>query len=87
MSSELLIGLMFTFMVIGIFSGAHVAFVLGTVSIVFGLIGWGAQCFDVFVLRIWGVMNNFVLVAIPLFVFMGFVLERAGLAEDLYDSM
>jgi tripartite ATP-independent transporter DctM subunit len=87
MSSEFLILLMFISMVLGIFSGAHVAFVLGTVSIVFGFIGWGPQCFEIFVIRIWGVMNNFVLVAIPLFVFMGFILERAGLAEDLYDSM
>ena len=87
MSSELLIALMFASLVIGIFAGVHVAFVLGTVSIVFGLIGWGPGCLSMFAIRIWGVMNNFVLVAIPLFVFMGFILERSGLAEDLYDSM
>lgn len=87
MSNEVLVILMFVSMVLGIFSGAHIAFVLGTVSIVFGFIGWGPECFDIFVLRVWGVMNNFVLVAIPVFIFMGHILERAGLAEDLYASM
>jgi tripartite ATP-independent transporter DctM subunit len=87
MSGELLMILMFVFMFIGIFSGAPIAFVLGAISIFFGLIMWGPGSFQMFVLRIWGVMMNYVLVAIPLFVFMGFVLEKAGLAEDLYDSM
>ncbi|MBW2147641.1 MAG: TRAP transporter large permease subunit [Deltaproteobacteria bacterium] len=87
MSGEVLILLMFVGMIVGIFMGAPIAFVLGTLSIVFGLIGWGPDSFQMFVIRIWGVMQNFVLVAIPLFVFMGFVLEKAGLAEDLYDSM
>ena len=82
-----LVVLMFVSMVIGIFSGAHIAFVLGSISIVFGVLGWGMDCFNIFGLRVWGVMNNFTLVAIPAFVFMGYILEGAGLAEDLYASM
>ena len=78
---------MFVSMVIGIFSGAHIAFVLGSISIAFGVLGWGMDCFNIFGLRVWGVMNNFTLVAIPAFVFMGYILEGAGLAEDLYASM
>ena len=78
---------MFVSMVIGVFSGAPIAFVLGTVSVFFGIIGWGPGCFSMFVLRLWGVLTDFTLVAVPLFVFMGFVLEKSGLAEDLYDSM
>lgn len=82
-----LVVLMFVSMVIGIFSGAHIAFVLGSISIAFGVLGWGMDCFNIFGLRVWGVMNNFTLVAIPAFVFMGYILEGAGLAEDLYASM
>jgi len=82
-----LVVLMFVSMVIGIFSGAHIAFVLGSISILFGVLGWGMDCFNIFGLRVWGVMNNFTLVAIPAFVFMGYILEGAGLAEDLYASM
>lgn len=78
---------MFLCMVIGIFSGAPIAFVLGTVSLVFGALGWGMDCFNIFGLRVWGVMNNFTLVAIPAFIFMGYVLEGAGLAEELYASL
>lgn len=78
---------MFVCMVLGIFSGAHIAFVLASVSIVFGLLGWGMDCFNIFGLRVWAVMNNFTLVAIPAFIFMGYVLEGSGLAEDLYSSM
>ena len=43
--------------------------------------------FDLLPLRIWGVMTNVTLIAVPLFVFMGVMLERSGLAEELLDTM
>lgn len=82
-----LVLLMFLSMVLGIFSGAHIAFVLGTVSLVFGILGWGLDCFNIFGLRVWAVMSSFTLVAIPVFIFMGYILEGAGLAENMYGSM
>ena len=80
--------LMFATLAILLFSGFPVGFVLGGVGLAFGFIG---MYFDVFsqvelfnlVLRIWGIADNLVLVAIPMFIFMGTMLERAGVAADL----
>ena len=83
----ILVILMFLSMMVGIFSGAPIAFVLGTISLVFGVLGWGLDCFNIFGLRVWAVMSNFTLVAIPAFIFMGYILEGAGLSEDMYASM
>ena len=84
MSSELLVLLMLLALVAGILSGAHLAAVLGTVGIVFGVIGWGWHILPIFATRVYDVMTNYLLVAVPLFVFMGFIISRSGLAEDLF---
>ncbi len=84
MTSELLVALMLLALVAGILSGAHLAAVLGTVGVVFGVIGWGWHILPVFATRVYDVMTNYLLVAVPLFVFMGFVISRSGLAEDLF---
>ncbi len=67
--------------------GFPVAYTLGGVAIVFGYIGMGSQLFDLLPLRIWGIMTNYVLLAVPLFVFMGVMLEKSGVAEELLDTM
>ena len=87
MSPEILIILMLVMMVVGVFSGAPIAIVLGVVSLVTGLLAVGPRILPIFIIRIWGVMQNHVLVAVPLFVFMGFIFERAGVAEELYSAM
>ena len=72
-------------------SGYPVALVLGGVPILFALLGHLTGSFDLFLLyalpsRLFGVMTNAVLLSIPLFVFMGLVLERSKLAEDMLDA-
>jgi len=67
--------------------GYPVAFTLGAVAILFGVFGLGVEFLDLLPLRIWGVMTNFTLLAVPLFVFMGVILEKSGLAEDLLETM
>ncbi|MEE9182794.1 MAG: TRAP transporter large permease subunit, partial [candidate division NC10 bacterium] len=67
--------------------GYPVAFTLGAVGLIFGVIGFGFDFFNLLPLRIYGVMTNYTLLAIPLFVFMGVMLERSGLAEDLLETM
>jgi len=54
---------------------------------VFGLVGFGWDFFNLLPLRIWGRMTNVTLAAVPLFVFMGVMLERSGLAEELLETM
>ena len=72
-----------------IFSGFPVGFVLGGVGLFFGLLGYALDVFSFveffnLVPRIWGgVAENLVLVAVPMFIFMGTMLERSGVAEDL----
>lgn len=73
-------------------SGFPVAFSFAGTAIVFGLIGLGLGAFDIHRLlllpNIWfGTMSNFTLLAIPYFVFLGAVLEKSGLAEELLETI
>lgn len=67
--------------------GFPVAFTLGGVALFFGIFTVGFDFFHLLPLRIWGVMNNYVLIAVPLFVYMGLMLEKSGLAEELLETM
>ncbi|MFY0650958.1 MAG: TRAP transporter large permease subunit [Cyclobacteriaceae bacterium] len=67
--------------------GYPVAFTLGGLSIIAGLLYFDIDFFYLLSLRIYGTMNNFVLMAVPLFVFMGIMLEKSGLAESLLETM
>ncbi|KUG26539.1 trap dicarboxylate transporter, dctm subunit, unknown substrate 6 [hydrocarbon metagenome] len=68
-------------------AGYPVAFTLGGASIIFGLFTFGLEFFNLLPLRIWGIMNNYILIAVPLFIFMGVMFEKSGLAEDLLETM
>ncbi|MCC6216156.1 MAG: TRAP transporter large permease subunit [Polyangiaceae bacterium] len=75
-----------------IFSGYPVAFALGGTAIAFAGLGVALGHFDWELLyalpsRTFGVMSNYVLLAVPFFVFMGTLLERSGLAEDLLETI
>jgi tripartite ATP-independent transporter DctM subunit len=78
---------MFLALTILLMAGFPVAFTLLGTSLFFGLIGFGWSFFDLLPLRIYGRMTNVTLIAVPLFVFMGVMLERSGLAEKLLDTM
>ncbi len=84
--------LMFASLIIVMLLGYPVAFALGAVGIGFGLIGielglLQATLFQALPERIWGVMSNDTLLAIPFFTFMGLILERSGMAEDLLETI
>ncbi len=79
--------LLFLTLVIFLIAGYPVAFTLGGVAIFFGLITVGMDFFSLLPMRIWGIMNNYVLIAVPLFVYMGVMLERSGIAEELLETM
>jgi tripartite ATP-independent transporter DctM subunit len=89
---QLLAAVMFAGMIAFLFVGFPVAFSLTFTGLFFGLLGVlsGAlrpDFFDILPLRIWGTMTNVTLLAVPLFVFMGVVLEKSGLAEELLETM
>ncbi len=79
--------IMFATAFILILFGYPVAFTLGGVAFIFGVFTLGMDFFYALPLRIFGIVNNYVLIAAPLFIFMGITLERSGLAENLLESM
>ena len=87
MSIELLTFLFFLALFIFLVLGLPLSFVLGGVSIIFIYFTWGPEAFYMVAAQTWGAMNKFTLVAIPLFIFMAMILERSGVANDLYDMM
>jgi tripartite ATP-independent transporter DctM subunit len=70
----------------GIFAGFPIAFTLIILSVVFGYIGFGDTVFYLMVFQTIGLMKEETLAAVPLFVFMGHVLEQAGLMERLFKA-
>ncbi|MEM9028928.1 MAG: TRAP transporter large permease subunit [Pseudomonadota bacterium] len=80
---------MFATLAVLLFTGFPVAFILGGLALLFGLIGYFLGVFKLieffnFLPRIWGqAAENLVLVAVPAFVFMGVMMERSGIANDL----
>jgi tripartite ATP-independent transporter DctM subunit len=67
--------------------GLPLVFVLGGVAVVFLYFTWGPEAFYILGTRMWGTMNSFTLLAIPLYIFMAMLLERAGVAQNLYRMM
>ncbi len=90
--SEWLGPLMFLGALVILSIGYPVAFSLAAVGIIFGMIGVSLGIFDPILIRalpsrIFGIASNFTLLAIPYFIFLGAMLEKSGLAEDLLDTM
>ncbi len=81
------------FVVLGmIFTGYPVAFALGGTALIFALVGSAVGVFDIPLLfampeRTFGTMSNFTLLAVPFFIFMGTVLEKSKLAEQLLETI
>ncbi|WP_275098194.1 TRAP transporter large permease [Sedimenticola hydrogenitrophicus] len=92
MNPDLLGPIMFGGALLLIFMGYPVAFALGGTALAFAAIGINMELLDFALLqamsqRIFGVMQNYTLLAVPFFILMGMVLERTGLAEDLLKTM
>jgi len=92
MNPDLLGPIMFGGALLLIFMGYPVAFALGGTALGFAAIGINMELFDFALLqamsqRIFGVMQNYTLLAVPFFILMGMLLERTGLADDLLKTM
>ncbi len=84
---EALALVLFALVFVLLLAGYPVAFTLGGISVIFGLFTFGADFFYLLPLRVYGTMGNYVLMAVPLFVFMGMMLEKSGIAENLLETM
>jgi tripartite ATP-independent transporter DctM subunit len=78
---------MFLTLMLMLLLGYPVAFTLGAVALLYGSIFLGVDFFNLLPLQIWGIMTNFTLLAVPLFILMGIILDKSGLAEDLLETM
>jgi tripartite ATP-independent transporter DctM subunit len=87
MSIELVTLLLFGALILFLALGLPLAFVLGGVGIVGCYFLWGSKGLFVATAQAYGAMGKFTLLAIPLFVFMAMILERAGVADELYTMM
>ena len=85
--SDYLSLLMFPALLIALFLGFPVAFSMMGVAFFFGLIVFGDAVIFQMVQKVNDVASNFVLAAVPLFVFMGAMLERSGIAEQLFEAV
>jgi tripartite ATP-independent transporter DctM subunit len=80
--------LLFGFMMLGLISGLSIAFVLGSIGVLFTIFLWGPHALGVIPSLIFGkAMMSFGLIAIPLFILMGTILQESGLADGLFGAI
>lgn len=87
MSIELLTVLMFALLILFLFSGLPIVFALGSGAIIFLFVLEGAPGLYMVATSAWAGLSDFVLVAVPLFILMGSILQTSGIADDLYHMM
>lgn len=87
MSIELITLIMFGSLIIGLVLGLPLAFLLGGIAVVCTYFLWGPKAITMIVLQTFDWSRNFLVMAIPLFIFMGLLLQRSGVAERLYEMM
>lgn len=79
--------LMFGTMVVLLLTGMPLAFVTLLVALIFALLGYGPMAVGLITSRIYTFVNNFIFVSVPMFVLMAAMLDRSGVARDLFDAM
>ncbi|HEY81713.1 MAG TPA: TRAP transporter large permease subunit [Dehalococcoidia bacterium] len=87
LSPELITIIMLGGVLVLVLSGFPLAYVIGFLGLIIGIVVWEEAVGQMFYLRTYHLMMNYVLLAVPLFVFMGSMLERSGIIERLYDSL
>jgi len=87
LSPEMVTAIMIGGVFIGVLTGFPLGFIVGGLALFVGFFIFGGQVIDVIYVRIYGIMTNYIIIAVPLFVFMGVMLERSGIAERLYDAL
>ena len=87
MSIGLLTILLFISILIVFAAGSPVGFALGGVSMLFGAVLWGQQAFNIIPHTAMKSISGFIILAVPLFIFMGQILQRSGLGEAMFHAM
>lgn len=87
MSAELLTILMFAGLMAGLFLGQPLAFVLGGLAVIFSYLGPGPQILGLTINRIYSQMDNYILIAVPMFILMARLLSDSGVTENMFYAL
>ena len=87
MSIELITILMFGSLIVLLLAGLPVAFATGSLAVIFISLIWSPDALMTIALRVWGLMYQYLLFAIPLFIFLASMLQQAGIVEDMYETI
>lgn len=87
MSPEIMTLFLFGSLLLCLAIGIPISFALGGVALLFTFCLWGQSAIHMAVMNISGLQMGFMLVCVPLFIFMGVILEKSGIADDLFNMM
>jgi len=87
LSPEIITIMMLGGVLVGVLIGYPLAIPVGALGLIFGFLLFGTPVFDLLYARLFKLINSYALLAVPLFVFMGVMLERSGIAERMYDAL
>jgi tripartite ATP-independent transporter DctM subunit len=87
LSPEAITAIMIAGIFIGVLTGFPLAFVVGSVGLIVGYLLLGPQAFEIIYSRLYSLSLNYPLLAVPLFTFMGVILQRSGIADGLFDAL
>jgi tripartite ATP-independent transporter DctM subunit len=87
LSVEAITAIMIGGIFLGVLTGFPLAFVVGSVGLIMGYLLLGPQAFEILYGRLYSLSLNYPLLAVPLFTFMGVVLQKSGIADGLFDAL
>ena len=87
MSEIAITAIMFLSMLVILTTGMPIAFGLGSIGILSAFFLWGPESLNIIYFTMMSVCNNFIILSAPMFVFMGFLLHRSGIADDLFNTV
>jgi len=87
LSPEIITILMLGGLIVAVVSGFPIAMPIGTVALIVGFLAFGNSVFGVIYQQIFAIFHSYVLLALPLFIFMGVVLEYSGIADKMFDAL
>ncbi len=87
LSPEVVTAIMMGGILVGVLTGFPLAFVVGSIGLIGGYLLLGDAAFEILYSRLYSLSLNYPLLAVPLFTFMGVVLQRSGIADGLFDAL
>jgi len=87
MSPEMVTIAMVAGLLVGVVTGYPLGLVLGGIALLVGVVAWGPSVFPLFYSRLYGVVTEYTFLAVPLFIFMGIMVQSSGCADKLFGAL